>query len=166
MAERSFDSFPLSFTFVEKYVHLNVGYIFASYNHTGNPPPTLRPNLVRPHLVTCVDLLHSLPVLLVYFAEYRHHNHNPLVSIATHSCRFDNDCSLPPETKAPTLIQPHRPLPSIGTNPSFRPTRLLITMTSTLKLTDIPPCMRMSFDFPWESSPEKEIVSFGVPSPY
>ncbi|KAF9788180.1 hypothetical protein BJ322DRAFT_611811 [Thelephora terrestris] len=30
-------------------------------------------------------------------------------------------------------------------------------MSFPLKLTDIPSCMRMSFNFPWEGSPEKEI---------
>jgi len=35
-------------------------------------------------------------------------------------------------------------------------------MSSTRKLTEIPSCMRMSFNYPWESSPEKEIVSDSV----
>lgn len=37
-------------------------------------------------------------------------------------------------------------------------------MSSTRKLTDIPSCMRMSFIYPWENSPKKEIVSRGVSS--
>ncbi|KAF9653767.1 hypothetical protein BDM02DRAFT_1676093 [Thelephora ganbajun] len=39
-------------------------------------------------------------------------------------------------------------------------------MSSARKLTDIPSCMRMSFNYPWESSPEKEIddpLSYNLP---
>jgi len=41
----------------------------------------------------------------------------------------------------------------------FWPTQLFIIVSSTRKPVDMPPCMCNSCNYPWESSPEKEIAT-------